>query len=491
MELMKAIVIGVDLFFLTFILLYSLSQFNLAMVYLKRKRPIDPLAPKEWPMVTIQLPLYNEKYVVERLVQAICTIDYPKDKLEIQLLDDSSDETVELVANLVNRYSAKGFQIEQIRRPNRVDYKAGALKYGTGLCRGEFIAIFDADFVPRPDFLKKAIPHFVNDRVGVVQSRWGHINENYSVLTKLQSFALNAHFTVEQGGRNSHDHFINFNGTAGIWRKATIEDAGGWQGDTITEDLDLSYRAQIKQWEFVYLEGLESPAELPPEMNALKSQQYRWAKGAAECARKNLGRVFRAKDIPVRTKFHALFHLLNSFTWLCLIFSAILSVPLLFIIEEAGRYADYIKIFGVYQVSFVALFVFYLIANAQLALKSWKDYALFLIYYPAFLTLSMGISLNNALGVIRGYLGIRSAFVRTPKFNVRKGASEFKNKSYVKLNINGVTLLEMLCSVYFIWGSYISLKFEQYAAFPFLLMMALGFILVLFFSVYHKRKAEA
>jgi len=241
-----------------------------------------------WPMVTVQLPLYNEQYVVERLIDTIAAFDYPKDRFEIHILDDSNDETLDIVKRKVEEYKAKGFQIEQILRPIRQGFKAGALKDGTIFAKGEFLAIFDADFMPRADFLKKTVPFFQDPKVGVVQTRWEHINQNYSLITKLQALQLNVHFTVEQVGRMQGDYFLQFNGTAGVWRKSTIDDAGGWEADTLTEDLDLSIRAQMKGWKIKFLEEIGSPAELPAEMNALKSQQFRWMKGGAETARKML-----------------------------------------------------------------------------------------------------------------------------------------------------------------------------------------------------------
>jgi cellulose synthase/poly-beta-1,6-N-acetylglucosamine synthase-like glycosyltransferase len=295
-----------------FIFSYSLVQLSLLINYRKRKNTQTSEWRGEWPSVLIQLPVFNERYVVERLIDATCQIDYPKDKLEIQLLDDSTDESFEIATRVVKARAREGFRISQIKRPERKGFKAGALDYGLKLSDADFVAIFDADFVPDPQFLKRAIPEFINENVGMVQSRWGHLNGDYSLLTKVQSFALDAHFTVEQAGRNRGNHFINFNGTAGVWRRNTIEDAGGWSADTLTEDLDLSYRAQLRGWQFRFVEDLVSPAELPAEINALKNQQYRWNKGAAECARKHLGNVLGASHIPLKTKVHAFFHLLNS-----------------------------------------------------------------------------------------------------------------------------------------------------------------------------------
>jgi cellulose synthase/poly-beta-1,6-N-acetylglucosamine synthase-like glycosyltransferase len=274
-DIIKIAVLVLFALCMSFVFAYSIVQLNLVINYLKSKKNIKPVTPpiNELPFVTVQLPVYNELYVVERLIDKICEFDYPLDKLEIQVLDDSNDETVELIEHKVNYYRNKGFDIQHIRRKERVGYKAGALKYGTSICKGEFIAIFDADFLPKSDFLLKTVPHFNQKNIGVVQTRWGFTNSNYSALTSLQSFGLNAHFSIEQVGRNYNHHFINFNGTAGVWRKKCIIDAGGWESDTLTEDLDLSYRAQLKGWTFLYLEDVISPSELPVEMNALKQQQ--------------------------------------------------------------------------------------------------------------------------------------------------------------------------------------------------------------------------
>ena len=287
-------------------------------------------------------------------------IDYPKDRFEIQILDDSNDETTQIIQNVIEDLKDSGVKIDLVLRPDRVGYKAGALAYGMNTCQGEFIVIFDTDFLPEADFLKKTIPYFQDEKTGVVQTRWTHINENYSKLTQIQAFGLDAHFTIEQGGRNHGGHFINFNGTAGVWRKKCIEDAGGWSADTLTEDLDLSYRAQLKGWHFQYLEEVESPAELPAAMNALKNQQFRWTKGAAECTRKNLFKVLKTKDLPLSTKLHAIFHLMNSFIFICVFSVAILSIPLFFIKQNFVEYALFFKYATVFISSMFFLLIRYL-----------------------------------------------------------------------------------------------------------------------------------
>lgn len=490
---MHWIIAAMYIVFLSFILVFSLSQANNTLIYLfKRKKHINQeLDPSNLPVVTVQLPIYNEKYVIIRLVDAITAIDYPRDLLEIQILDDSTDETVPLARDIVEEYKSEGFDITHIRRQDRKDYKAGALKYGMEISKGEFIAIFDADFLPKPDFLKKTLSYFQDEKVGVVQARWGHINEDYSLLTKLQSFALNAHFTIEQTARNVNSHFINFNGTAGIWRKETIDDAGGWEGDTLTEDLDLSYRAQLKGWVFKYLEDVVTPAELPAEMNAVKSQQFRWSKGAAECMRKNLGKVMKAKHLKPSTKIHAFFHLTNSFIWVCMLFAAILLLPIQYCINQYAEMSVLLGFLSIFQISFFLLLFFYFTANivANQNCPWWKC-VLILFAYPVFITFSMGISIYNAIGVIEGYIGKKSPFVRTPKFNIVDQKDSFKKKSYVKWNLNSISVIELICLVYFSISAYFTYQLENYHALAFILMMVAGIGIVFCLSAFHHYKAN-
>ena len=334
---------------LILIFFYALAQLNLLINYLSQKKrnaeapKFNLLDPKEIPAVTIQLPIYNEEYVVERLLENIARIEYPKSKLEIQVLDDSTDDSIEDTAEQINALRETGLDITHIRRSNREGFKAGALKEGLKIAKGDFIAIFDADFLPDSDWLKKTVIYFKDKEIGVVQTRWGHINREYSTLTRIQAFALDAHFTLEQAGRNSRGHFINFNGTAGIWRKECILDAGNWEGDTLTEDLDLSYRAQLKDWKFKYLEDVETPAELPVVISAARSQQFRWNKGGAENFRKSVWSVISAKNISLKTKFHGVMHLLNSSMFLCVFIVAVLSIPMLYIKNTYGHLAGFLR----------------------------------------------------------------------------------------------------------------------------------------------------
>ena len=357
---MDIVILIFYVFFMSFIFLYSLIQGHLVILYLKKTKinTSEAIVKQDFsfePNVTIQLPIFNEKFVVKRLIDKIAEMDYPKGKLEIQILDDSTDETIEIVKNKVDQLKADGFQITQFTRKKNTGFKAGALAEGMEITKGEFIAIFDADFLPEKDFLKRTLKYFTNKKIGVVQTRWAHLNQEYSLLTKLQAFGLDAHFTIEQSGKNEGGHFINFNGTAGVWRKSCIYDAGGWESDTLTEDLDLSYRAQMKGWKFKFLEEVGCPAELPVTMNALKTQQFRWNKGAAETARKNLRKLLKTKNISFATKLHGIFHLLNSFLFVCIFMVIVLSVPVLYIKNNPNQPQWIFKITGLLIFSLITL----------------------------------------------------------------------------------------------------------------------------------------
>lgn len=487
---MEIVIISLYIFFLTFILLHSISEMNLLFSYWFDRRKHKGNKPKKFidgkrPMVTIQLPVYNERYVIERLIDTVAQFNWPKDKLHIQVLDDSTDDTIDIIAEKVIGLLELGFDIEHVRRKERKGYKAGALAYGMKEAKGEFIAIFDADFIPDENFLNKTIPYFEDIKIGVVQTKWGHINEGYSLLTRLQAFALNAHFKIEQRGRNYGGHFINFNGTAGVWRKECIQDAGGWQSDTLTEDLDLSYRAQLKGWKFQYLEEVESPAELPVTMPALKNQQFRWSKGAAECTRKNLGKVLMKKGLGWKTKVNAVFHLLNSFLFVCVVSLVILSVPMLFVIENHPQYIFIKNVLSFFLISTIILGLFYFVANKKKSENYWVFLLKFIMFFPVFLALTMGIALYNAIGVIEGYLGRKTPFVRTPKFNVNAKGDIWKQNKYSRTSLNPVVIFEILISLYAIYGVFIAFSFENYFMLIFLIMIAIGFSYTSFYTVKH------
>lgn len=460
---------------LSFILLYSLVQFILMLNYLLflKVNPtvvVDKL--DKFPMVTIQLPIYNEKYVIERLIDAVVLIQWPKECLEIQLLDDSDDETSSIAEKKVNHYRLQGFDIQHIRRVERVGYKAGALAYGMSVAKGDYMAIFDADFLPAANFLKQTICHFDDLSVGVVQTKWTHLNPNFSLLTKLQGFGLNNHFNVEQCGRSYAGCFINFNGTAGIWRKSCIEDAGGWQSDTLTEDLDLSYRAQLKGWRFIYRNDIESPAELPITIDALKNQQFRWSKGAAECARKNLNKVIFSKQMSLFDKVNAFFHLTNSIMFLCMLVLIFLSVPLMYFSLVSPLLSSYLVLTNVFMVSSVLLAATYFVSNfnSEKPIKSSLD---FIYIFPFFLAMCMGIALFVSGGVVKGFIGIRSEFVRTPKFNVVNRKSSLKN-TYSIPKINFVFFVESALLLYAFLGLYYSIINGFFSMVFFLLLIVIG-----------------
>ena len=476
-----------------FITVYLLSQARL--LYLswkcrrKRKQPggeatCPPYAENDWPVVTVQLPVFNEFYVVERLIDSVAALNYPQSRLEIQILDDSTDETTDLIKKKTRYLKTKGFDISHVRRPDRRGFKAGALAHGLTLAKGEFIAIFDADFLPNPDFLLKTIPHFRDQGIGVVQTKWEHINEDYSPLTRLQAFGLDAHFNIEQEGRNAGGHFINFNGTAGVWRKSCIIDAGNWQSDTLTEDRDLSYRAQLKGWRFKYLGEVGTPAELPVTMSALKTQQFRWSKGAAECCRKILPSVIKSKGLSRLTKIHAFFHLTNSTVFLCILLSSLLSIPLLFVKNIFPQYPT---------IYFYASFS--VLNMLPLGLSFWFSATLrqnvsFLSFVRKFfmaLSFSMGLSLQNSVAIWQGYTGKKIPFIRTPKFNIRNSSDSWRGKRYLIPGIDARTALEGLLTLYFMTGIYLDVHFLAYALLPFHIMLVLGFGTIFGYSLWHSR----
>lgn len=442
-------------------------------------------------IVTIQLPMYNEMYVVERLIDSICEIDYPKDKLEIQVLDDSTDETVDVVAKLVKAKQELGFDIQHVRRSNREGFKAGALKEGMKSAKGKYIAIFDADFIPKKDFLRKTLRYFTNDKIGLVQTRWEHLNEDYSILTRIQALALNGHFVIEQTVRNKAGFFIQFNGTGGVWLKECIEDAGNWNADTLTEDLDLSYRAQLRGWRFVYLRDFTTPAELPAEMNALKAQQFRWTKGAIETSKKLLPLVWKGK-IPLRVKLQATFNLTNNLVFPFTLLAGILNVPLIFI-KNAGPYWNFFNFMAIFIVAFISTFLFYLYAQKDVHPDWRKKIALF----PLFMAGSMGFTLNNTRAVVEGLMSRKSEFVRTPKFKVEKKSDQLsseKNKYLAKTKIQPSTYIELLLAVYCLIGVVAAIYFMEISAIPFQLMFFFGFATVSLMSLrqsYLKRQQLA
>ncbi len=486
-EVLSLVIVAVYFVALTAITLYCLMQFHLLYYYKSFKRKYNQglkmnVIPEDLPKVTIQLPIYNELHVVTRLLDCIARLDYPKELLEIQVLDDSTDNTKEICAREIEKYKARGYDINHILRSDRRGYKAGALKSATPQASGEFIAIFDADFLPSPDFLKATLKHFADPKIGVVQTRWEHLNQDYSLLTQLQALQLNVHFTVEQMGRKVGNLLLQFNGTAGIWRKKTIVDAGGWEADTLTEDLDLSYRAQLKGWKIVYLEDVVSPAELPAEINGLKSQQYRWMKGGAETAKKVLPKVWKS-DLSLLQKLHASTHLLGSSVFLAVFVIGLFSVPMAFLLKPLGLNANYLTIF---MTGLVSIILVYYVANVQVAWTQksrFKNFFKFLFLFPMFLALSMGLSFHNSLAVIQGYLGKQSPFIRTPKFDVLKKTDSVLGKPYFKSGIGKVTWWEGLFFIYFLLGFIAGIIYNEPTFLLMHILLTTGYGLVFYFSI--------
>ncbi|MCW5518649.1 glycosyltransferase family 2 protein [Aureitalea sp. L0-47] len=482
---------------LILIFLYAIAQLNLLFNYLRARsrkevscEKIDLSNPEEVPHVTIQLPVYNEMYVMERLLNNIAQIDYPKDKLEIQVLDDSTDESFQSTAAQIEELQKTGLDIQHVTRENRVGFKAGALKEGLKTAKGEFIAIFDADFLPKKNWLLNTIPYFKDPEIGVVQTRWGHLNRNYSLLTRVQAFALDAHFTLEQVGRNSHGHFINFNGTAGVWRKECIIDAGNWEGDTLTEDLDLSYRAQLKDWKFKYLEGVETPAELPVVISAARSQQFRWNKGGAENFQKMAKRVLRKDNISFKTKVHSIMHLLNSTMFLNILIVAILSIPMLYIKNEYEHLKVYFFIMSFFVISTIIFFLCYWFMFRSIYGGGIKQFLKYTGMFFTFFSIAMGFSLHNSIAVLEGHFGKKSEFIRTPKFNINSLKDGWKGNKYLKKKVSPNVIIEGLLMLYFAFGMYSAFivgdQGGDFGLFPFHLMLFIGFGFVFFKSLISK-----
>ncbi|MGB9774401.1 MAG: cellulose synthase family protein [Bacteroidota bacterium] len=474
------------LYFSSLMILFLFGSHGFIMIYYylkyrdkKRSTPQLLRSIANAPTVTIQLPVYNELYVVKRLLQAASRIEYPKEKLEIQVLDDSTDETTQIIAEVVQEMQARGYDIKHIRRGSREGYKAGALRYGLNFARGEFIAIFDADFVPKREFLLRTLPYFEDPRVGMVQTRWEHLNGNYSFLTRTQAMALDGHFVIEQNVRNKAGFFINFNGTGGVWRKECILDAGNWEADTLTEDLDLSYRAQLRGWKFVFLPDVTSPAELPSEINALKSQQFRWTKGAIETARKILPKLW-SSSVPLRVKLQGTIHLTNNLVFPFILIAGILNVPLVFI-KASGHYEVYFTVMSIFVFAFIGSFLFYLFSQKEV----YSDWKRRVLLFPLFMAGSMGLAVNNTKAVIEGLLRKRSEFGRTPKYGIVGKRDSWTDKKYVPVKLSMTVVIEFILALYCLVGVIASLYFLELAAVPFQLMFFFGYAFVSVLSIKH------
>jgi len=465
------------------LMLYCLHRYLILYLYVKHKKNYLPPAqgPPTLPRVTVQLPLYNEQYVVRRLIHAAARLCYPAGLLEIQVLDDSTDETAGIARECVAGLQQQGHAITLIHRAERAGYKAGALQQGLLQARGDLIAVFDADFVPEPDCLLRVVPFFATPLVGMVQCRWGHINRRYSVLTRLQALLLDAHFILEHTARNRSGRFFNFNGTAGIWRRQCILDAGGWQHDTLTEDLDLSYRAQLRGWQFVFLPDLVAPGEIPVDMNSFKSQQHRWTKGGIETARKLLPAILKSRQ-PLKVKCEALVHLTANLNYLLMAALAVLAYPALVIRINQGWKHLFVCDLLCFVLSVVPIALYYGLAARRTGGSCWQA----ILCLPLLMALGIGLSINNGRGVFEALAGVRSSFLRTPKFKIENRADTWRYKRYRGSDGLAQALLEVGFGFYFLMAILFALRCSVYASLPFLTLFCAGFLYVGLLSLYQK-----
>ena len=462
-------------YFIVLVILAAYGGHRYWLVYLyykhKKNKTTEPAARFEnLPRVTAQLPIFNEQYVVDRLLDAVCRLDYPKDKLDIQLLDDSTAEPVDVARALVDRYAALGNPVVYLHRTNREGFKAGALEAGLKTAKGEFVAIFDADFVPPPDFLLKCVHHFTDPKVGMVQTRWTHINRHYSVLTEVEAILLDGHFVLEHSGRSRSGVFFNFNGTAGMWRRSAIDEAGGWEHDTLTEDTDLSYRAQLKGWKFVYLQDVECPAELPVEMTAFKTQQARWAKGLIQVSKKILPKVLKS-DVSRHQKIEAWYHLTANFSYPLMIILSVLLMPAMIIRFYQGWFQMLYIDLPLFMASTFSISSFYLVSQKELFPKNWPRAVL---YLPLLMALGIGLTVTNTIAVLEAVIGKQTAFARTPKYRVESKKDKVLGAKYRK-RLGWVPWIELLIGTYFALAIYYAITNENYFTVPFLLLFVLGY----------------
>jgi cellulose synthase/poly-beta-1,6-N-acetylglucosamine synthase-like glycosyltransferase len=461
------------------VFIYASHRYYMVYLYYRhqkdRPRPAGRL--KELPPVTVQLPIFNELYVVKRLISAACNIDYPRELLEIQVLDDSTDETVTVAQESVEYYRERGFDIKYIHRDNREGYKGGALANGLKTARGKFIAVFDADFVPPRDILKKTIHYFSDRQVGMVQTRWTYLNRKYSLITRVQAIMLDGHFVIEHTARNWSGRFFNFNGTAGVWRREAIETAGGWHHDTLTEDLDLSYRSQLKGWKFVYLKDEVSPSEIPVEINGFKSQQHRWAKGSIQTAKKLLPAILKS-DLPFKVKAEAFFHLTNNISYLLMLLLSVLIYPSMVARINIGWFQMLVTDVPFLLVATVGISFFYLCSQKE-AYRDWKSR---LFYLPMLMSLGIGLSVNNSKAVLEAMFNKQTEFKRTPKYRIEKKKDRWINKKY-RVKINFAVLVELLLGCYFTFNIYFAYVNHIYVSIPFLMIFQVGFFYVALLSI--------
>jgi len=458
---------------------YGIHRYVIIYLFLKnRKKPTVPAGHfEQLPKVTMQLPIYNEVYVVERLLRSVSELDYPRELLHIQVLDDSTDDTREITASCVEELQSKGFNVELIRRADRVGFKAGALETGLASAEGDFVCILDADFVPGPELLRETIHFFTDPKVGMIQTRWGHLNRGYSLLTRVQAMFLDGHLLLEQTARSRSGRFFNFNGTAGLWRRSCIEEAGGWQHDTLTEDLDLSYRAQLAGWQFIFLPDVITPAELPVDMNGFKSQQHRWTKGSIQTCKKLLPTIWRS-NLPLTIKVEATAHLTANFAYLLLACLCVLLHP-----SAGGPQAGWARVFlldvPIFLTASVSVAAFYICAQRELHPTTWMKEILLL---PCLLALGVGLSLNNARAVLEAVFNHKSDFARTPKYGIERKSQPWRTCKYVPLK-SLLPIAEMAFAIYFSYFVWFAIQHRQFLSVPFLVTFQAGFLYVSLSSV--------
>jgi cellulose synthase/poly-beta-1,6-N-acetylglucosamine synthase-like glycosyltransferase len=455
---------------------YGIHRYILVYEYYKyrknkRTEPAARFTDDQLPSVTVQLPIFNEQFVVDRLVESVCHLEYPSDKLEIQVLDDSTDETVEVASAVVERYRALGHNIVYLHRTNRRGFKAGALDEGLKQASGELVAIFDADFVTPEDWLLKVVHHFTDPKIGMVQTRWTHLNRHYSFLTEVEAILLDGHFVLEHGARSRSGVFFNFNGTAGMWRRAAIDEAGGWEHDTLTEDTDLSYRAQMKGWKFAYVQDVECPAELPVEMTAFKTQQARWAKGLIQVSLKILPRVLKSPEVSKKTKFEAWYHLTANISYPLMIVLSTLLMPAMIIRSYQGWFQMLFIDFPLFMASTFSISSFYLVSQKELFPGKWyRTFA----YLPFLMALGIGLTITNTRAVMEALFRKQTAFARTPKYRVISRADKPLASKYRK-RLGIVPFMELLIGCYFAWTVYYAMSTENYFTVPFLILFVVGY----------------
>jgi cellulose synthase/poly-beta-1,6-N-acetylglucosamine synthase-like glycosyltransferase len=453
--------------------IYGIHRYTLCYIYRKYRKNYDPHPPKrfaELPRVTVQLPIFNEQFVIDRLLESICAMEYPREKLEIQVLDDSTDETTQVASALVDRYAALGHPIVYIHRTNRYGFKAGALDAGLKVAKGEYVAIFDADFVPPPDWLMKVIHHFSDPTIGMVQTRWTYLNRDYSMLTQIEAILLDGHFILEHGARSRSGDFFNFNGTAGMWRRQAIFDGGGWQHDTLTEDTDLSYRSQMAGWKFKYLPEVECPSELPIEMTAFKTQQARWAKGLIQTSIKLLPIIFRSKE-PRRIKIESVYHLTANMSYPLMVIMSALLMPAMICRFYQGWFQMLLIDVPLFTASSFSIAVFYMASQRVLFPKTWMKT---FFYLPFLMALGIGLTVTNTKAVMEALFGIKSAFVRTPKYRVAKKGEKSQAAKYRKRLVLA-PWIELAFGAYFFLAILYTFSNHNYFTAPFLILFVIGY----------------